>query len=140
MKHHLLFKLFFIIILFYCICLTSESSAQNVVINELMTSNASTIKDENGKYHDWLELYNSGKESVNLKGYGLSDNKKKPFKWVFPDISLKAGEYKIIWLSNKNRTNPKKPLHTNFKVQSSGEKILLTNRDGDIVDLVPAVS
>ncbi|MFN8134713.1 MAG: hypothetical protein U0Z17_05650 [Bacteroidales bacterium] len=37
-----------------------------VVINEVQTSNKSSIADEDGDYEDWIELYNSG-VSVNLQ-------------------------------------------------------------------------
>ncbi|MDR4989243.1 MAG: hypothetical protein RG741_10445, partial [Bacteroidales bacterium] len=49
-----------------------HASAQQLVINEMMASNATTIVDEDGDYEDWVELYNAGNEVINLFGWGLS--------------------------------------------------------------------
>ena len=32
-----------------------------------------------------------------LKGYGLSDNIKKPRKWQFPDITIENNSYLVIY-------------------------------------------
>jgi len=112
--------------------------AQNIVINEIITSNSSVNTDDDESYEDWVELYNSGTESINLLGYGLSDNDNL-FKWVFPDYTIQPGEHLLIWCSNKNRTNPDFPLHTNFAISAGGETISLTFPDGTIADQVPAI-
>ncbi|MBX2966499.1 MAG: CotH kinase family protein [Cyclobacteriaceae bacterium] len=78
-------------------------SAQSVRINEVISSNASIIADEDGDFSDWVELYNSGASPVNLTGYGLTDNASQPFKWTFPDVTIQPGEYLLVWASGKNR-------------------------------------
>lgn len=110
--------------------------SQQVYINELMASNASTIADEDGDYSDWIELFNHGKEAINLQGFGLSDNYGNPFKWVFPYTQLAAGKHIIIWASGKNRASPFGPLHTNFSISSAGEEVLITRSDGTRLDEV----
>src|SRR5690606_123881 len=42
----------------------------------------------------------------------------------------------LVWCSDKNRTTPGQPLHTNWKISASGEQILLTNASGTVVDSV----
>jgi len=79
-----------------------QSSAQ-IVINELQSANTNTIADEDGEYSDWIELYNSGNSSVNLKNYGLSDNPSNPLKWKFPAVIMNPGEYLIVFTSGKDR-------------------------------------
>lgn len=101
---------------------------QPILINEFMASNASTIADEDGDFPDWIELYNSGTDTLNLHLWGLSDNINNPFKWSFPDISLPPGSYLLVWASGKDRTTPQ--LHTNFSISASGEPLLLTNPSG----------
>ncbi|RTY95910.1 CotH kinase family protein [Flavobacterium sp. GT3R68] len=112
-------------------------SGQNLVINEILTSNTSINTDEDGSYQDWVELYNNGSSSINLNGYGLSDDPAVLNKWVFPNVSIGAGQYLLIWCSDKNRTTPGSALHTNFKISSSGETILLSNASGVVVSSVP---
>ncbi|PKP17210.1 MAG: hypothetical protein CVU07_04620, partial [Bacteroidetes bacterium HGW-Bacteroidetes-23] len=126
--------IFFVSLLF----LFFNVKAQNIVINEIITSNSTVNTDDDGSYEDWVELYNNGTESINLLGYGLSDNDNL-FKWVFPNYSIQPGEHLLIWCSNKNRTNPDFPLHTNFAISAGGETISLTFPDGTIADQVPAI-
>lgn len=118
--------------------LSLSFNAQNILINEIITSNSTVITDDDGSYEDWVELYNNGTESISLLGYGLSDNDNL-FKWVFPNYSIQPGEHLLIWCSNKNRTNPDFPLHTNFAISASGETISLTYPDGTIADQIPAI-
>ncbi|MDY0089278.1 MAG: CotH kinase family protein [Flavobacteriaceae bacterium] len=131
MKKNLLTS-FFLLIVFNVL------HSQNIVINELITSNSNVITDDDGSYEDWVELYNAGTESVSLLGYGLSDSS-NPYKWVFPDYSIQPGEYLLVWCSNKDRTNPELPLHTNFAISAGGETITLTQPDGTTVDQIPPV-
>ncbi len=75
---------------------------QGVRINEIMSSNASTLADEEGDYSDWIELYNAGDVAVDLGGWGLSDNSGNPFKWVFPNVVLAPRQYMLVWASGKD--------------------------------------
>ncbi|WP_299518444.1 lamin tail domain-containing protein, partial [uncultured Flavobacterium sp.] len=126
--------IFFVSLLF----LFFSVEAQNIVINEIITSNSTVNTDDDGSYEDWVELYNTGTEIINLLGYGLSDNDNL-FKWTFPNYSIQPGEHLLIWCSNKNRTNPDFPLHTNFAISAGGETISLTYPDGTIADQIPAI-
>ena len=112
-------------------------SAQNIVINEIITSNSTVNTDEDGSYQDWVELYNNGPAAVNLNGYGLSDDPLTPFKWSFPAVTVNPGQYLLVFCSDKNRTVVGQPLHTNWKISSDGETITLTQPGGTIADQVP---
>jgi len=120
---YILFVLLFAIPLF----------SQSLVINEIITSNSSIITDDDGSYEDWVELYNGTQDTINLEGYGLTDNANL-FKWVFPAKTILPGEHLLIWCSEKNRTNVNTPLHTNFKISADGEAITLTSNTGILVD------
>lgn len=129
-------QVFTIILLVFSV---SISRSQEIAINEIMASNSTTIADEDGDFGDWIELYNYGATAVNLQGFGLSDDSTNAFKWVFPSFILQPNAYLLIWASDKNRAIGGQPLHTNFKISTSGENILLTNTQSDLVDEVPAV-
>ena len=119
---------------------TNNIQAQTIVINEILASNTVSIQDEDSSHQDWIELYNSGSSSVNLLGFGLSDDPLLLYKWTFPNVSLGAGQYLIVWASSKNRSVVGSPLHTNFKISASGEALFLTNTSGVTVNTVPAVT
>lgn len=114
--------------------LPQNSFSQSVSINEVMSSNSSSVSDEDGDYEDWVELYNYGVNDINLEGYGLSDSYGSPYKWVFPVITIEAGTYMLIWASGKDRTDPNFPLHTNFSIGAGGEEVFITEPGGELVD------
>jgi hypothetical protein len=68
-----------------------------------MSSNTSTIQDEDGDYPDWIELFNITDDPINLLDYGLSDDPAEPLKWTFPDITIPAKDFLLIFASDKNR-------------------------------------
>ena len=119
---------FFITLLL--ILFTNTAISQSIVINEILTSNTTVNQDEDGSYQDWVELKNNGVTSVNLTGFGLTDDALLPYKWIFPNVSIAAGQYLLVWCSDKNRTISGSPLHTNFKISSTSETITLTNASG----------
>ena len=127
-----LIKLLFVVLLF------NFGNAQQIAINEVMSSNSSTITDEDGDYEDWIEIYNYGNVAVNLDGFGLSDDPNTAFKWVFPAVTIAPSQYMIIWASDKNSIIVDAPLHANFKISSSGENIVLTHPDGNLIDQAPS--
>lgn len=81
----------------------SVANAQGLVINEIMSSNNSTVADENGDYSDWIELYNAGTTPISLSGWGITDNASNLFKWTFPNITLAQGQHLLVWASGKDR-------------------------------------
>lgn len=126
-------------VLLFNLIVTDDIIAQQIHLNEVMASNSTTIADEDGEFGDWIEIYNSGDLPLSLAGYGLSDNYNNPYKWVFPDTTLEAGAFILIWATNKDRTIPGAELHTNFAISAAGEEIILTDPDGTRVDeLEPA--
>ncbi|HKL72265.1 MAG TPA: CotH kinase family protein [Marinilabiliaceae bacterium] len=102
----LLFTLFLFLQLLFAKEVQAQEGSSNILINEFMSSNSSTIADEDGDFSDWIELYNPTEQAVELEGWGLSDNTSNPYKWVFPEVTMKPGEYLVIWASGKNRAVP----------------------------------
>ena len=83
-----------------------ESLYGQVVINEFLADNALTNFDDDGDNEDWVELYNSGDEDIDLEGYSLSDDVENPGRWTFPSVMIPARSYLLVWLSGKDRHVP----------------------------------
>ena len=108
----------------------SGNERSPVVISEFMTANQSGLMDEDGDYVDWIEIHNRSSQSVNLADWTLTDTEAQPTRWTFPDISLPAGDYLIVFASGKNRSLKRTSvtdvpeeagyLHTNFSLRSDG--------------------
>lgn len=109
-----------------------ETTDLNVRITEFMAGNSTTIRDDDGDYSDWIELYNAGTQPVDLSGWYLTDNAGNLTKWRLPTgLSLAPGDYLLVWASNKNRGVLGAPLHTNFKLsKSAGNYLGLVYSDG----------
>jgi spore coat protein CotH/PKD repeat protein len=116
-------------------CKVSENIPyQALTINELMASNdsTSTIKDADGEYEDWIELYNTTDAAIDLSNVYLTDNFDKKAFWQFPaGTKIEANAYLIVW-ADKDETQA--GLHANFKLKKDGERLMLSNADGSIID------
>jgi hypothetical protein len=123
MKCYLIRQRNSITILLYLILTTGNISlaqVQNkVAINEMISSNRSGAVDEDGEFHDWIELYNYGDSIVNLSGWGLSDDTLNPFRWVFPDFDMQPNDYLVVWASGKNKVN--QPLEHKIFIPENSE-------------------
>ncbi len=115
-----------------------QADSQNVVINEFMSKNNSTIKDNDGDYSDWIELYNNSNSSINLKDYSLSDDIDKPTKWLFPDLEILPHDFVLVFASGKDILD-KSELHANFKISAGGEELFLHDNFGTLIDQTDAV-
>lgn len=100
-------------------------------ITEFVASNDNSLLDYDGASSDWLEIYNSGGDTVNLGGLHLTDNTANKTKWTFPsNVLLPGGGYLIVFASNKNTVKPNGELHTNFALSAGGEYLGLIGADG----------
>ncbi len=103
-----------------------------LVINEFMASNNNSSQDPEGQYDDWIEIYNTGVDTVDIGGMYLTDNLSNPVKWQIPVTgpaltTIEPGGHLLIWADGDN-FDP--GLHANFKLDANGEEIGLFNSDG----------
>jgi hypothetical protein len=102
-----------------------------LVINEFMADNESTVTDQDGEYEDWVEIFNTGESVLAMGGYFLSDDASEPDQWTFPDTTIAAGGYLVVWADDDEDQDG---LHANFKLSKSGESIILSNPSITVVD------
>ena len=110
-----------------------RADLSEVRVNEFVASNAMGLTDEDGEFSDWIELHNTGAKLVSLGGAFLTDDATNLVKWAIPAVDLAAGEFLVIFASNKNRTTPGAELHTNFRLGAGGEYLGLIAPDGTTV-------
>jgi hypothetical protein len=88
-----------------------------------------------------MELYNDGANDVDLTGWHLTDDQTDLVKWTFPNVSIPAGGYLVVICDNADISSPAVGgyLHTNFKLDTDGEYLALTDAAGQVVSqLLPA--
>ncbi|MBL7153244.1 MAG: lamin tail domain-containing protein, partial [Phycisphaerae bacterium] len=108
-----------------------------LVISEFMAVNNETLPDEEGKFRDWIEIYNPMDTAVDLEGWYLTDDADEDpnlTQWQFPAgvELLKSGEFLVVFASGNDRRDPGNPLHTNFKLGEE-EDVALVTPDGKTI-------
>ncbi len=106
-----------------------------LIITEVMPTNQTTVKDSGGNYSDYVEIYNTGAETVNLQGYGLSDNPDDVMKWTFPNIDIAPGAYLIVFASGGGESVDGE-IHADFRISSYQETVVLSTPTGLVMDQV----
>jgi hypothetical protein len=117
----------------WAVVLAPNWRAPNVVISEFMAANTRTTNDVDGSSSDWIELFNMEQFPVNLNGWFLTDTTNNLAKWRFPNYTIPARGFLLVWASEKNRTNVAAQLHTNFKLDKDGEYLALVGPQTNIV-------
>ena len=79
----------------------------NLYISEIVASNSYTHKNADLEFDDYIEIYNGNNYAVDLNNYRLTDSIYENKKWIFPDISIDAHEYLLIYASGKNKCEEK---------------------------------
>lgn len=130
-------------ILFVAFCCLSWTLLAQVRISEFLASNTQAHPDivDFGDYPDWIELENTSASSVSLKGWYLSDDPEKPYRWGFPETAvIPAHGYVMVWADGQNaapgQSFPRgywpwknftaEGYHANFSLSALGDSLALT--------------
>ena len=92
----------FQLILYIFICF-NFINGQTIQLNEIVSSNGSIIYDEDGDTPDWIEIFNSSNQTINLEGFTISDDYGDLNKWSFPSFDLPSSEFLVLFASDKDR-------------------------------------
>ncbi len=111
-----------------------SSALADFIISEFLASNSGlTFVDEDNDASDWIEIHNTGGQSASLSGYTLTDDASNLGQWTFPDISIPADGYLVLFASGKDRIAVPGTLHTTFKLGAGGEYLALVDPQETIV-------
>ena len=131
------------LVLTACFTPLSEQERQQqgltpVRINEISAANDIFV-NEHFKRNDWIELYNTTDEPIDVEGMYLTDNLKKPEKYQITkgqgqaSTVIPAHGYLIIWCDNLEAQSQ---LHASFKLAQEGGEVMLTATDGSWNDCI----
>lgn len=112
-----------------------DQMSGDLIITELMSANKSYLKGSYSTTCDWIEVYNNSDRELQLADYYLSDDAGKLSKYALPDISLKPGEYRVIFLSTDPLNLLKGYSVLPFSLSSDGDQLYLS-RENEILDYV----
>ena len=105
----------------------------DLVINEVMSNNISTVTDNSGKYEDWIELYNTTSSPISTNGLFITDTLAYFHKWNLPNHIIPPNSYFIIWADEDGNQGEE---HSNFQLSNLGESLILSNSDSSVVDSI----
>lgn len=111
----------------------SNAYSNAIIINEILALNEKQMSDpaEPGEFPDWIELYNSSENEVNLGNMYFSDNKDNLTKWKIPEnIKIAGHGFSLFFADNDVEQGPN---HTNFKLAGAGEIVVLIDTDGKTI-------
>jgi hypothetical protein len=106
-------------------------------LNEVQPLNLDGIADRFGDRDPWLEIYNSGTNSLNLAGFYLTTNYNAPLGWALPFTTIGPKEFRLVWLDGETNESTITEWHANFRASpGSGSIGLVQLRPGqtNIVD------
>ncbi len=111
---------------------TSAYQTSDLKLNEFLAKNDHTNMDPAGEYDDWVEIFNTGSNNIELAGLYLTDDLQNLTKWRFPDTTgaLAAGAFRIVWCDDDAQ---QQGLHASFKLSAAGEFLALVAADGQTI-------
>jgi hypothetical protein len=101
-------------------------------ITEFEAAGGQRLRDEDGDTPDWVEIQNRSNQPVDLAGWILSEQSRHVRSWPLPATNLPPGEFVVLFASGKDRRDPGKPWHTNFKLPAQNGSLILHGPEGQI--------
>ena len=106
-----------------------------ITLWEVCSSNAGSLTDGWGGHPDWIEVKNTGEESIRLKGFTINDSKRQMDVASLPDVELAPGEVMVLCASGEEGFDGKYH-HIGLKLSAEGEFITLTDGRGRVLQAI----
>lgn len=96
-------------------------------INEIQPNNGNGITNRLGEHQPWIELFNSGTNSISLSNYFLTDAYTNLTRWSFPVGAILApGAFAVVWADGNSNNTTAAEWHTGFRLSSTNGSIALS--------------
>ena len=108
----------------------STNRSQPELIIKTVVAKGSVRVNEFGEHSDWLEVYNTTNQSIDLSegDYFISDNPKRKRKFKLRKGIIPAKSSIVVWCDDEGRY--KTQIHANFKLSSFGETLVVSKSVG----------
>ncbi len=109
-----------------------------VWLSEIQPVNLNGIKDNFNEHEPWVELFNSGTNSISLNGFYLSDDLTNLTKWSFPiNTSINPKGFLVVFLDGESNESTTTNPHTNFRINDTNGILILSavySGDTNLID------
>jgi hypothetical protein len=109
------------------------------VLNEVLARDTSATANAEGRFVDWVELFNPGATAFDLSGMRLSDDRDSAGAWIFPTGTTVPGNgYLVVWFDGERPASVASAaeLNTGRALDGQSGGVYLFNSQGQIVDSV----
>ncbi len=115
---------------------SSFSQTQNIIINEILAVNSNINRDGFGESDDWVEFYNTSKDTIQMGGMFISNDSLNPTKHQIEDshsywTKISPKSYVLFWLDNDPEQGKR---HISFSIKKKGGYLSLYDRDTNLID------
>lgn len=127
-------KLLLMLVAFMAISTAAFAQGRKgLCINEVMVQNDSSVVDDYGMRHGWIELYNATHASMEISSIYLTNDSTKPTLYPVPlgdvNTEIPALQHVIFWADGEPN---KGTFHISFKI-NPGETIYIFDADQETV-------
>jgi hypothetical protein len=99
-----------------------------VQLTEIQPENVSGITDANGHRTAWVELYNTGAQTVSLQNCFLSTFATNLQQWAFPsNATIAAHQYAVVWLDGLPSETTAVEWHADFLPAPTNGLVILSH-------------
>jgi hypothetical protein len=112
-----------------------------LTINEIGSSKSEKAVDEFGEQDDWVEIFNSSNDPIDISGLFISDDTGNQLKHLISDDfrnwTLAPGAYQIFWADEQTIQGRN---HLPFKLSAGGESIHLYQLTAGVITEISGVN
>lgn len=96
-------------------------------LNEVQAVNVTGPTNNFGTNTPWVELYNSGSNTLSLAGLYLANNYTNLAQWAFPSISsIRSNGFLIVWCDGQTNQSTTNALHASFNFAANSGSVILS--------------
>ena len=100
-------------------------------LNEVQPNNLSGVTDASGTHEPWVELFNSGSNTITLTNLFLTDSYTNLTNWAFPaGVTIGPGQFKLIFCDGQSNQTTSTEWHTRFRLPTANGSVALTYLSG----------
>lgn len=118
-----------IVALVACFATSEAQGRSGLCINEVMVQNDSSVVDDYGLHHSWIELYNSTHAPMEISSVYLTNDKNNPTLYPVPlgdvNTEIPALQHVLFWADGEPN---KGTFHISFRI-NPGETIYIFDAD-----------
>ena len=116
----------------------ANGADEKIIITEIMAANIDQFISPATNFDDWIELYNTASEPIDIQGMYLSNDETEPLKYRISGADgvntiIGPNDYLVVWCDNRESLSQ---VHAPFKLDSDGGKIVLTASDMSFTDII----